>query len=303
MKKIKKITITGAFGYSGKYTTQKLLTKGYKVQTITNSFHKKNPFGDKIEVSKLDFKNPEKFAKILQGTDVLINTYWVRFNHKKFTHNEAVENTKIMFDAAKKAGVKKIVHVSITNPDKNSDLEYFKGKKELEEYLMQTGIPYSIVRPAVLFGEQDILINNIAWMIRHMPIMGVFGKGEYKIQPIYIHDFAELLIKEAESEQNNIVNAIGAETFTYKELVKTIAKIIGSKKTIINVSPWFGYWVGKIIGLIKKDVTITRPEIKGLMDNLLYVNDKPAGKTKLTEWAAKNKNTLGKFYSNELSRR
>lgn len=300
---MKKITITGALGYSGKYTTQKLLKRGYKVQTITNSLNKKNPFGDKIEVSKLEFKNPEKFAKILQGTDVLINTYWVRFNHKKFTHNEAVENTKIMFDAAKKAGVKKIVHVSITNPDKNSDLEYFKGKKELEEYLMQTGIPYSIVRPAVLFGEQDILINNIAWMIRHMPIMGVFGKGEYKIQPIYIHDFAELLIKEAENEQNNIVNAIGAETFTYKELVKTIAKIIGSKKPIINVSPWFGYWVGKIVSSIKKDVTITRPEIKGLMDNLLYVNDKPTGKTKLTEWAAKNKNTLGEFYSNELSRR
>ncbi|MBN2663878.1 MAG: NmrA family NAD(P)-binding protein [Bacteroidales bacterium] len=300
---MKKITITGAFGYSGKYTTQKLLKKGYKVQTITNSLNKKNPFGNKIEVSKLEFKNPEKFTEILQGTDVLINTYWVRFNHKKFTHNKAVENTKIMLDAAKKAGVKKIVHVSITNPDKNSDLEYFKGKAELEEYLKQTAIPFSIVRPAVLFGEQDILINNIAWMIRHMPIMGIFGKGEYKIQPIYVHDFAELLIKEAENEQNNIVNAIGAETFTYNELVKTIAKIIGSKKPIINVSPWLGYWVGKIISSIKKDVTITRPEIKGLMDNLLYVDDEPAGKTKLTDWAEKNKNTLGKTYSNELSRR
>lgn len=301
--KAKNITITGAFGYSGKYTTEKLLSRGYNVQTITNSLHKKNPFEGKIKVAKLDFQHPDKLTETLKGSDVLINTYWVRFNHKKFNHNEAVENTKIMFDAAKSAGVKKIVHVSITNPDKNSDLEYFKGKGELEEYLMNLGVPYSIVRPAVLFGEEDILINNIAWMIRHMPLMGVFGKGEYKIQPIYVHDFAEVLITEAENPKNNIVNAIGAETFTYKELILTIKKIIGSKTPVINVSPGFGYRVGKIVSSLKKDVTITRPEIKGLMDNLLYVDDKPAGKTKLTEWAEKNKKTLGKKYSNELLRR
>jgi len=301
--KTKKITITGAFGYSGKYTTEKLLNKGYKVQTVTNSLHKKNPFEDKIEVAKLNFKNSDKLTASLKGSDVLINTYWVRFNHKKFNHNEAVENTKILFDAAKKAGVKKIVHVSITNPDKNSDLEYFKGKGELEEHLQKLGVPYSIVRPAVIFGEEDILINNIAWMIRHMPIMGVFGRGEYKIQPIYIHDFAEILITEAENKENNIVNAIGAETFEYKELIKTIAQIIGSKKPIISVSPWFGYWVGRIVSLIKKDETITRPEIKGLMDNLLYVDTLATGETKLTEWAEKNKFTLGENYSSELARR
>lgn len=301
--KTKKIAVTGAFGYSGKFVAKKLFNKNHQVLTLTNSKNKPNPFGDKIEVASLDFKNPDKLSKSLKGCDTLINTYWVRFNHKKFNHHEAVNNTKILFDAAKKAGVQKIVHVSITNPDANSKLEYFQGKGELENYLKNLEVSYSIVRPAVLFGENDILINNIAWMIRHLPIMGMFGCGKYKLQPIHVDDFAEIIVEESENMKNNIVNAIGAETYTYKELIRTIMEIIDVKKLIICAPPILGYLVGKRISKKQNDVTITIPEIRGLMANLLFVDELPTGKTKLSEWAKENKNTLGVEYASELSRR
>lgn len=298
-----KIAVTGALGYSGKHVARMLFEQGFDVKTLTNSSHKPNPFGDKLEVVPLSFDKPEKMVENLKDCDVLINTYWVRFNHKKFTHNEAVENTKTMFDAAKKAGVKRIVHVSITNPDKNSKLEYFQGKGELEEYLMNIGIPYSIVRPAVLFGENDILINNIAWTARKLPIMGTFGLGLYKIQPIHVEDFAEILVKEAQNSGNHIINAIGTETFTYRGLIKKIMKIVGIRKPVICAPPWIGYLVGKRLSKKQNDVTITFPEIRGLMQNLLYVDAPPMGKIKLTEWAEENKNSLGTVYANELARR
>ena len=301
--KTKKIAVTGAFGYSGKYITQKLLEKGYQVKTLTNSAHKKNPFGDKIEVVPLSFENEDLIKENLSDVDVLINTYWVRFNHKRFNHNQAVENTKILFDAAKKAGVKKIIHVSITNPDEYSELDYFKGKGILEKYLKEIMPAYAIIRPAVLFGKEDILINNIAWMIRQFPFMGVFGKGDYKLQPIHVKDFADIIVQEIENPENEIINATGPETFTYKELVVAIMKGIGKQKRIIKISPQFGYWFGKIVSFLKKDVTITKEEIKGLMQNLLFVKDIPTGKIKLTEWVNENRNTLGKKYANELSRR
>jgi len=301
--KINKVAITGAFGYSGKYVTQKLFEKGYKVKTFTNSLQKKNPFGEKIEVVPLSFNDKNLLEKNLSDIDVLINTYWVRFNHKTFNHNQAVENTKILFDAAKKAGVKKIIHVSITNPDENSELEYFKGKGILENYLKASEINYAIIRPAVLFGKEDILINNIAWMIRHLPVMGVFGKGDYKIQPIHVKDFADVIVEQIENSENEVINAIGPETFTYKELVKSIMINIGLRKRIINAHPLCAYRIGRIISFLKKDITITKEEIKGLMQNLLYVETKPTGKIKLTEWVKKNKNTLGKKYASELSRR
>lgn len=298
-----KIAITGALGYSGKYVTELLLSKGHKVKTLTNSPKNFNPFENQIEISPLCFSNPAALTESLKGYDILINTYWVRFNHKNFTHTEAVMNTKILFDCAKKAGIKRIVHVSITNPSITSDLDYFRGKADLENYLKLSGVDFSIIRPAVLFGKEDILINNIAWMIRHLPVFGVFGKGEYQLQPIYVEDFAGLIVRECENDKNEIVNAIGPESFSYKELVTTLMAIIKVRKIIFNVHPFLGYLCGKLISIIKDDVTITKEEIKGLMDNLLFVDSPPTGTTKLTDWAKQNSQTLGVKYANELSRR
>jgi len=295
--------ITGAFGYTGKYIAEMLLSQNKEVITLTNSANRPNPFGDKLKIYPYNFNNVTELVKTLENVKVLYITYWVRFNHTTFKHSEAVENTKKLFDAAKNAGVEKIIYVSISNPSKTSHLEYFNGKAILEEYLMNLGISYSILRPTVIFGKEDILMNNMAWMIRKMPLMGVFGDGKYKIQPIYVEDMAELAIKEGENKNNIIIEAIGPETFEYKELIETIANLIGIKRKIISVSHGFGYFMSKIIGWIQGDYVVTREEIDGLTSGLLYTDAKPAGKTKLTEWIKQNKNTLGKVYSNEIKRR
>lgn len=197
----------------------------------------------------------------------------------------AVTNSLSLFSAAKNAGVKRIIHVSITNPDLNSPLEYFSGKAKLERALMDSGLSYAILRPAVLFGKEDILINNIAWLLRRFPAFGVFGDGNYCLQPIYVDDLAHIAVQQGQSAENRTIQAIGPETFTYRELVRTIGKIIGKPRPIFSMSPRLGYVLGTIIGRILGDVTITRLEIEGLMANLLYVNAPPAGQTRLTSWA------------------
>jgi NADH dehydrogenase len=303
MNELKTHAVTGAFGYSGKYIAQRLLAQGKKVITLTNSIHRPNPFGEKVQAYPFHFDDPGKLTEILRGVSVLYNTYWVRFNHKTFTHAETVKNTITMFNAAKEAGVERIVHISITNPSIGSHLEYFSGKAKLEQALKDTGLSYSILRPTVLFGKEDILINNIAWMLRRLPVFGVFGSGRYRLQPIYVDDLAELAVEQGESKENVIIDAIGPETFTYRELVKTVAGIIGKKRPIISVPPFFGYIAAKLIGKLVGDVTITREEIDGLMGDLLYVDSPPAGKTKLTDWAKERADSLGKKYTSELARR
>lgn len=303
MSELKIHAVTGAFGYSGKYIARRLLAKGKKVITLTNSILRPNPFGNEVQAYPFHFDNPGKLTEILQGVSVLYNTYWVRFNHKTFTHAETVKNTISMFNAAKEAGVERIVHISITNPSIDSHLEYFSGKAKLEQALKDTGLSYSILRPTVLFGKEDILINNIAWMLRRLPVFGVFGSGKYRLQPIYVDDLAELAVEQGESKENVVINAIGPETFTYRELVKTVAGIIGKKRPIVSVPPFFGYMAAKLIGKLVGDVTITREEIEGLMGDLLYVNSPPAGKTKLTDWAKEHADSLGKKYTSELARR
>lgn len=295
--------VTGAFGYSGKYIAQRLLEEGRSVITLTNSRGRRNPFGDRIRVLPFHFDSPGKLAESLRGVSVLYNTYWVRFNHSSFSHADAVRNTEILFRAAKAAGVSRVVHVSITNPSEDSPLEYFSGKARLERSLVESGLSHAILRPTVLFGKEDILVNNIAWALRRLPVFGVFGSGQYRLQPIYVDDLAQLAVEQGRQTGNVTINAIGPETFTYRGLVESIGKIIGKNRRIVSVPPSVGYAVGWIIGKLVGDVMITREEIKGLMDDLLCVDTPPAGTTKLTDWARERSATLGLHYTSELARR
>ncbi len=295
--------VTGAYGYSGKYIAWKLLEKGHTVITLTNSLHRANPFGQKIQAYPFNFANPTKLIDSLMGVSVLYNTYWVRFNHKLFRHEDAVKNTLVLFAAAKAAGVNRIVHISITNPSEESPLEYFSGKARLEKALIGSGLSYSILRPTVLFGKEDILINNIAWLLRKLPVFGVFGDGEYRLQPIYVDDLAAMAVDEGENNENVIVNAIGPETFTYKSLVETVGEIIGEKKPLLSIPPSIGYLAGQLLGKLVGDVLITREEIEGLMADLLFVDSPPTGETKLTQWARAHAGSLGRTYTSELRRR
>lgn len=295
--------VTGAFGFSGKYIARRLLDKGHQVITLTDSAQRANPFAGKVKAYPFNFDSPERLAESLKRVSVLYNTYYVRFNHELFTFAKAVDNSITMFNAAKEAGVERVVHISITNPSEESNLEYFRGKALIEKALIRSGMSYSILRPAVLFGKEDILINNIAWVLRRLPVFGIFGDGKYRLQPIYVDDLAVLATKQGEKHDNMIIDAIGPETFAYKGLVEVIGTIIGKKRRIISVAPAMGSLAGRVIGLLVNDVFITRDEIKGLMADLLYVDSPPAGKTRLTEWARKHSNTIGRKYASELARR
>ena len=295
--------VTGAFGYSGKYIASRLLEGDRRVITLTRSPNRPNPFGGQVAAYPYDFEDGDKLAHTLTGVDVLYNTYWVRFNHRRFTQREAVQNTRTLFNAARKAEVRRIIHVSITNPSLDSPFEYFRGKAELEEALEDSGIPYTILRPAILFGHEDILVNNIAWGLRRFPLFPVFGAGEYRVQPIHVEDFARLAVQESQESGNRIIDAVGPETFTYRELVETLGEIIGKPRRIISIPPALAHLQAKLLGLFVGDVVLSRDEIDALMADLLCTESPPAGETKLTEWARDNADTLGRRYASELARR
>jgi len=298
--------VTGAFGFSGRYIARRLFDAGHQVVTLTNSRERPNRFGGKIKVHPLRFERTYELLSSLEGVSVLYNTYYVRFNYRgrvSFSYSEAVENSSKLFAAAKEAGVRRIVHISITNPSEDSKFEYFRGKARIERLLRESGLSYSILRPAVLFGNGGILINNIAWLLRKLPVFGVFGDGNYRLQPIYVDDLAMLAVEQGKRSENGVIDAIGPETFTYRGLVEDIGRIIGKTRPIISIPPAMGLLAGCLLGIVLNDKLITRDEIEGLMAELLYVDSPPAGNTKLTDWARENSATLGLQYAGELARR
>ena len=296
------ITITGAFSYTGKYVARLLLKRGYRIRTLTGHPQRESPFGKAVEVFPFNFDHPERLQETLRGTSTLINTYWVRFPHGGSTFERAVRNTRTLIAAAKHAGVQRIVHVSIAEPSKDSPLGYYRGKAELEQAVIESGLSYTILRPTVIFGLEDVLINNIAWFVRRLPVFGIPGNGQYRIRPIYVEDMARLMAESVDSDQNAIINAVGPETYTFEELVGLIARSVERSVRLVHVPMAMAYLATLVAGRFLGDVVLTWEEYRGLMGNLLAPEGHSAGTTRLSEWLAEHENEVGVRYASEVAR-
>ena len=294
--------VTGSFGYIGKYITNELLAQGREVKTVTTHPDKPNPFGEKVQAAHYNFNNPEKLTATLEGCETLFNTYWVRFNYRQWSFDQALSNTKILFNCARDAGVKKIVHISVTNPSEEDDLPYYRGKAMQEKALRELGLDYAILRPTLVFGREDILVNNIAWTIRKFPLVPIFGSGEYQVQPVFVADLASLAVVLSQTPGSQTSDAIGPETFTYEEFLHLIAREINRKVHFMNISSSLGILLGKLIGWVVKDVVLTKDELQGLMRNKLTSTQEPNGKTLFSSWLRDNKQHIGSEYTSELNR-
>lgn len=294
--------ITGAFSYTGKYITRRLLATGKQVRTLTGHPNNPNPFGEQVSIHPFNFDKPDELVKSLHGATTLYNTYWIRFSHGSTTFDKAVENTKTLIAAAQEAGVRRIVHVSITNPTETSPLPYFKGKAMLEQTILNSSLSYAIIRPTVIFGSEDILINNIAWLLRHFPIFPIFGTGTYRLQPIYVEDMADLVIKAGQQDNNILLDAIGPDIYTFEELVQLIAHKLKRKVPLTHLNPNLAFSLAKLLEPLVGDVLITHDEVAGLMANLLISQKPPTGHTHLSDWLDQNANTAGIKYASELAR-
>jgi NADH dehydrogenase len=294
--------VTGAFGFSGRRITRRLLDLGHRVRTLTNHAIEGDPLSRKIEIAPLCFDDPQRLTESLRGTAVLYNTYWVRFTRYETSHEQAVRNSAVLIRCAADAGVRRFVHISITNPDEESPLPYFSGKALLEATIRASGLSYAILRPTVLFGTGDILLNNIAWMLRRLPVFGVFGKGDYRLQPVDVDDLASLAISTGTGNENTVIDAVGPEVFSFDELVHTLRQAVGSRTVIVHMPLWAGLAVGGLLGRLLGDVVITKDEVDGLMADLLISHAPPTCPTRLTEWLACHGDDLGRRYASELAR-
>lgn len=299
---MKTVAITGALSYTGKYATRLLLERGYCVRTLTNHPNRENPFGDRVQVFPYTFDHPDQLRKTLQGTSTFVNTYWVRFPRGKATFETAVQNTRTLIAAAKEAGVERIVHVSIANPSPKSPLGYYRGKQEVEQAVIDSGLAYSILRPTVIFGPEDILINNIAWFVRRFPAFAIPGDGQYRIRPIFVQDMAKLLADAVEETGNTIIDAVGPETFSFEELVTLIARESGRSVPLVHLPASLAYVATLVAGRFVGDMVLTWEEYRGLMDGLLAPEGPSAGQTRLSQWLTENREQVGLRYASEIAR-
>lgn len=295
--------VTGAFSYTGGEIARHLLESGRRVRTLTFHPDREHALQGQIDALAYSFDDPVALARSLDAASTLYNTYWVRFDHGRTTFADAVENSRAVFAAARRAGVGRIVHVSITNPSISSPLAYFRGKALVERALAQSGVPFSIVRPTWIFGgRHEILANNIAWIRRHLPLFAIPGNGEYPVQPVHVDDLARLCVQSSRAEGDVIIDAAGPETFWFKDLVQQIGTVVAAHGPVLHLPPRVMAIAAGALGRLLGDVVLTREEIAGLQAGLLVSHQPPLGIVRFTDWLHRNRNTLGRTYANELRR-
>ncbi len=293
--------VTGAFSYSGQAIARHLLGAGRRVRTLTGHPERGNGQQD-IDVHALDFEDPSALVASLIGATTLYNTYWVRFAHGGVDHSMAVNHSRTLFEAARRAGVRKIVHVSILNPSTSSPYTYFRGKALVEQALADTGVPYASLRPSVLFDEGGVLINNIAWLLRHLPVFAVGGDGAYRVRPTHVDDLVRLAVRVATDPDVQTIDAVGPERPTFMELVTHIRQAVGSRARIVRVPPALLLGTSKVLGLAMRDVLLTADEYFSMAQGLADSSAPATGVVSVSQWVTDHGDTLGRRYANEINR-
>jgi NADH dehydrogenase len=294
--------VTGAFGYTGRHITQLLLDRGDDVRTLTNDGPDDDQFGGRVGSLPLRFDRPDDLVASLDGADVLFNTYWVRFERGAVTFDRAIRNSYVLLDAARAAGVRRIVHVSITNPFVDPSLPYFRGKAAVEDAVVASGLPFGIVRPTVVFGGNDVFINNLAWLLRTSPVFPIPGRGNYRLQPVSVFDVADLCVAAADAPGNVTIDAAGPEIFTFRELLDLIRHAVGSRAVLVPVPPAVALTCARIISPFLHDVVLTKGELRGLQRELIVSPSPPTGRVSFRTWLDENADMLGRTYASELDR-
>jgi len=295
--------VTGAFSYSGSRIAELLIESGREVRTLTHHPDREHPLRARVQALPYQFDDPLALARSLEGITTLYNTYWVRFERGGTTFAKAVANSGALFEAARRAGVARIVHLSIANPSVDSPLPYYRGKALIEQALTAVHVPSSIVRPTWIFGGgREVLANNIAWILRHMPIFVVPGDGRYLVQPIHVDDLAHICLEAAHGLSDEIMDAAGPDRLSFEELVRAIRHATGRRTPILHASPAAMAVLARALGFVVRDVVLTADEIRGLTSGLLASRQPALGQVSFIEWVREVGPTLGRAYASELDR-
>ena len=292
--------VTGAFSYTGRYIAEVLLERGRRVRTLTRREEPEHPLSGRIEVAPLAFD--DRLVESLAGADTLYNTYWVRMERGATTFELAVGNSAALFAAAKRAGVRRIVHISVANSDAESRFPYFRGKARTEEALRATGVSHAIVRPTLLFGPDAVLPNNIGWGLRHAPVFLVAGDGRYEVQPVSVYDVAALCVEAGERDDDVAVDAAGPDRYAFEDFVALIKRAVGARALIWHSPPVVAYAAGRVAGVVLRDVVSTRDELEVVLAGLLASNEQPRGTERFEDWLREAAPTLGRRYVSDLAR-
>jgi uncharacterized protein YbjT (DUF2867 family) len=292
--------VTGAFSYTGSYIARELLARGEEVRTLSRApAASGHPLAASVGFGRLQFADERTLEADLRGADTLFNTYWIRAPRAGVGFEQVVANVELLLRAAKRAGVHRVVQIGVSNSSERSPLSYFRGKALADHVVRESGLAYAIVRPTLIFGRDDVLLNNIVWAMRRFGLFLVPGRGDYPIQPVAAEDVARLAVEARDGEE---LDAAGPDRLEFAQLVRLLRAAGDVRARVVAAPPRLAHACATIVGAARRDSMLTRQELKGLMAGLLSSGEPPRGRIRLADWLADHGPALGRRYVSERRR-
>jgi len=272
------ILVTGANGFVGRNLVGRLLKDGIAVRALVRNPAKAARLRDLgAELAEGDISNPSSLETAVKGCDRVVHLVGIIQEAPGVTFKGVhIDGTRNVLDAAKKEGVKQFFLQSALGTRPNAKSQYHRTKWEAEELVRASGLPFTILRPSLIYGPGDLFTIRLAETIKISPVLPVIGSGRSKIQPIFIDDVTECIqkISTSDSYLNEMYEIGGPEQLTYEEVTKAIAAALGIKRPTVHMPMFFMRTMAKVAETFLPKPPVTMDQLIMLQeDNVCDMRD------------------------------
>ena len=269
--KQKEILLFGATGQIGRNLIRKLTKNNYKITAVTRNIHKAgyllktqaNPgYLKLVELKSFDL---EKIDELMKEASICINLIGILFenrrNHFNIIHTDLPD---MLSKKAYKYKLEKFIHLSALGIEKALDSRYAQSKLEGEKKIINNFDKYFIFKPSIVYSVDDNFTTNFMSLLSKLPIMPLYYEGKTKFSPIHVTDLVDIIYKVIESNKKNILlECVGPETFTFKQIIQILLKSIKKKRILIPLPLPLAKISAKILQLLPKPL-LTEDQLKML---------------------------------------
>lgn len=272
MDKKDKIIIPGAAGLVGQNLIVQLKNRGYFNIVAIDKHHENiqilKELHPDIEIIEADLAQRGEWEQSFEDAAVvlMLQAQIGALTIDPFIRNN-IDSTKLVLDAMKRYDVPYVVHISSSVVESVADDFYTNTKKEQEKIVVESGVPYCVLRPTLMFGWFDR--KHLGWLSRFMekvPVFPIPGHGRYMRQPLYEKDFCNIIIGAMEKQPSNeIFNITGREKVDYIDIIRTIKKVKKIKTPIVKIPFWLFKKLMQIYALFSKNPPFTTQQLEALV--------------------------------------
>jgi NADH dehydrogenase len=272
------ILVTGATGFVGSHVVARLRQEGLAVRAVVRSPAKAGKLKDLgVDIAPGDIADAPSLEAAAKGCERVIHLVGIIQEGRGFTFRSVhVEGTQNVLAAAKKAGVRHFFHQSALGTRENAVSEYHRTKWEAEQLVKAGGIPFTILRPSLIYGAGDAFTVRLSEMVRLSPVLPVIGSGRSKVQPIHIDDVVTCIVKAVQGDAflNRTYEIGGPEQLTYEEVTKAIADALGVKRPTVHMPMFFMRTMARVAETVLPKPPVTTDQLIMLQeDNVCDLKD------------------------------